>query len=193
MDADPPLPLPVSTARLELRYVEESDAAGLACTRDPDVCRYLPFGPRDDAQLAERLARMVAARRPTAPGHQLSLAVTCGTQVIGDLMLRLGAGLNDESPPGIGELGWVFAPSYGGRGYATEAASALVDLAFTCFPLHRLEARLDPENLASARVCERLGMRLEAHTRRDYPAWTGEWTDTAVYGLLREEWAADRG
>ena len=51
-------------------------------------------------------------------------------------------------------------------------------------------ARLDPRNLASARLCERLGMRHEAHTREDYADRDGTWSDTAVYGLLRREWAS---
>jgi len=50
-----------------------------------------------------------------------------------------------------------------------------------------VKAQLDARNTASARLCERLGMTLEAHLRQDW--WSkGEWTDTLVYGLLADEW-----
>ena len=50
-----------------------------------------------------------------------------------------------------------------------------------------MKAQLDARNTASARLCERLGMTLEAHLRQDW--WSkGEWTDTLVYGLLADEW-----
>ena len=97
-----------------------------------------------------------------------------------------------NSPPAVAEIGWAFSPAHTGRGFATEAAMALVDLAFSHYPLHRLFANLDPRNTRSAALCERLGMTREAHLRRDFPAPDGTWTDSAIYGLLREEWAERR-
>ena len=69
----------------------------------------------------------------------------------------------------MAEIGWAFAPSYAGRGFATEAATALVTMAFDHYPLHRLFAHLDPRNERSVALCERLGMTREAHLRRDWP------------------------
>ena len=86
-----------------------------------------------------------------------------------------------------GEIGWVFHPDVGGQGLATEAAAALLDAAFHEVYLHRVMAQLDPRNLRSARLCERLGMRLEGVFREEL--WSkGEWTDTAVYAILASEW-----
>ncbi|WGX95659.1 GNAT family N-acetyltransferase [Nocardioides sp. L-11A] len=185
--------LPVRTERLMLRAVLPSDGAAIgAYCASPEVTRYLPFGPLDAEGLRERMERMVAGTAPSVPGEMLSLAVEHEGVLVGDLMLRLAARHGPQDPPAIGELGWVFAPEYAGRGFATESARALVDLAFTHYPLHRLMAQLDPRNLPSARVCERLGMRHEAHTREDFAEQDGTWGDTAVYGLLRREWEARR-
>ena len=186
-------PLPVTTERLVLRTIvaSDSDAIGAYCG-SPEVTRYLPFPALDAKGLAARMERLVAGTAPSVPGEILALAVVHEGVLVGDLMLRLADRRGPSDPPAIGELGWVFAPEHAGRGFATEAARALVDLAFTHYPLHRLMARLDPRNLASARLCERLGMRHEAHTRQDYPDRDGTWSDTAVYGLLREEWARGR-
>lgn len=187
----PAPPLPIRTERLLLRTIVPDDRAAIgAYCADPEVTRYLPFPALDDAGLTTRMERLVAATAPSAPGEMLGLAVEHDGVLVGDLMLRLAEAHSPGQSPSIGELGWVFAPAHTGRGFATESASALVDLAFTHYPLHRLMARLDPRNVASARLCERLGMRLEAHTREDYAERGGGWSDTAVYGLLRREWAA---
>lgn len=49
--------------------------------------------------------------------------------------------------------------------------------------MHRIQANLDARNTASAKLCENLGMRREAHFIKDY--WNkGEWTDSFIYGML---------
>jgi RimJ/RimL family protein N-acetyltransferase len=81
----------------------------------------------------------------------------------------------------------VLDPRVAGRGIATEAARALVDLAFDHYGVHRVWAQLDARNEPSAALCERLGMRRESHKRRDF--WSkGEWTDSYEYAVLAEEW-----
>lgn len=189
---EPPA-LPVRTERLVLRTVRPDDreAIGRYCA-DPEVTRYLPFAALDDDGLTTRMERLVAGTAPSSVGELLALAVEHDGVVVGDLMLRFAASHGPEDPPAIGELGWVFAPEHAGCGFATESARALIDLGFGHYPLHRLMAQLDPRNAASARLCERLGMRHEAHTRADYPDREGGWSDTAVYGLLRSEWTDPR-
>ncbi len=173
--------LPLLTDRLVLRRYRTDDVEDvLACYADEGVSRYLlttPFS-RADAE------RVVAQRRervaPTAEGEQLALVMEHDGEVVGDVSLTLGSRLSKA------ELGWVLAPWAAGRGLATEAARALVELAFDHYGVHRLVAQLDARNAASARLCERLGMKLEAHLRQDW--WSkGEWTDTLVYGLLRDD------
>ncbi|MCW2815668.1 MAG: hypothetical protein JWN84_3123 [Nocardioides sp.] len=183
--------LPLHTERLVLRQVRDSDVdAVLGYCGDADVTRYLPFGVLDREGVLARVQRWRdeldrdPADRPD-DGWMLTLVVDLGGTAIGDVMLRLG-GAEMRS---VAEVGYVFAPSYGGRGLATEAARAMVDLAFTHLGCHRVQAQLDPRNLASARVCERLGMTHEAHLRQDWFSG-GTWSDTSVFGLLRDEWSA---
>ncbi|MFC7505631.1 GNAT family N-acetyltransferase [Nocardioides sp. GCM10030258] len=187
----PPPPLPLRTDRLVLRTVVASDRAAIGdyCAQ-PEVTRYLPFPALDDEGLTNRMGRLVGATAPSTVGEFLALAVEFEGVLVGDLMLRFTASHGPADAPSIGELGWVFAPEHAGRGFATESARALIDLAFGHYPLHRVMAQLDPRNTASAALCERLGMRHEAHTREDFADRDGTWGDTAVYGLLRREWAA---
>jgi RimJ/RimL family protein N-acetyltransferase len=82
----------------------------------------------------------------------------------------------------------VFDPEMGGQGYATEAAAAMVDLAFNGLGAHRVYARIDARNLASVRLAKRLGLRREAHLREN--EWfKGEWTDELIYAVLDREWS----
>jgi RimJ/RimL family protein N-acetyltransferase len=90
------------------------------------------------------------------------------------------------------EVGYVFHPDSGGRGYATEATRALIDFAFAELRAHRVFARTDVRNEPSAAVCRRLGMREEAHIR-EAEIFKGEGGDELVFAILDREWppAAD--
>ena len=85
-----------------------------------------------------------------------------------------------------GEIGYVFHPDASGHGYAGEACAALLALAFRELGLHRVTARLDSRNDASARLCVRLGMRQEAHLVRS-EMFKGAWSDELVFAILAEE------
>ena len=90
------------------------------------------------------------------------------------------------------EIGWTLHPTASGRGFATEAARALLEVAFEHYGLRRVVANLDAANERSAALAERLGMRREVHRLADF--WSkGRWTDSYEYALLRSEWEAQRG
>jgi ribosomal-protein-alanine N-acetyltransferase len=87
------------------------------------------------------------------------------------------------------ELGYIFSPRYQGRGYATEAAQALVAHAFAEMDAHRVIANCNPANVASWRVLEKVGFVREGHLRRNIffrsdAAGRPLWQDTFEYGLL---------
>lgn len=90
-----------------------------------------------------------------------------------------------------GELGyWVGVP-YWGRGYATEAAHAVLDYMFTDLGLRRVYARHYARNPASGRVLEKLGMRREG-VLRSHIVRFDEVHDAVLYGLLVDEWESAR-
>lgn len=179
--------LPVRTARLVLRPHAERDAAALAYYRDADVTRYLLLHADDEAGVLELVRRRATSTCPQQAGDALSLVVEHDGVVVGDVMLKLV-----DERHGVGEVGWALDPRHQGRGFATEAAAAMVALGFDHYGMHRVSAQMDARNDASARVCARLGMRQEAHLRQDW--WNhGEWTDTAVWAVLVDEWRAHGG
>lgn len=169
-------PLPMTTERLELRAPAVADATALhAFYGDPEVTRYLPFDVLSHAECVDRLAALVVPSQ----SEDLFAArpmVDFEGRLVGELTLRV-AGPDFE----VAEVGWGFHPEVAGRGLATEASTALVALAFA-LGARRVEAHLDPRNIRSSALCERLGMRLTSLTRQDF--WSkGEWTDTAVYTM----------
>ena len=171
------------TERLVLRPFRHGDeAAVLAYRRRADVCRYIPADPMTESAAPAFVADRITARAIDADGDRMVLAVELDGLVIGDVLLRTGSAADRQA-----EVGWVFNPDFYGHGYATEAARELVRLSFDELGMHRVWAQLDPRNTASARLCERLGMRHEAHLRHDM--WLkGEWTDSAIYSILETEW-----
>jgi RimJ/RimL family protein N-acetyltransferase len=181
---------PLSTGRLLLRPMTEGDVDDvLAYQSREDVTAYLPYRARTREQVATAVADYVAHTRLEADGDWIQPAIEVGGRVVGQLFLRL------ESLEHRGaEIGWVLHPDASGRGYATEGAAALLGLAFGQLGLHRVHARLDPRNRASIGVCRRLGMREEGLHRRDFrdDRAPGGWSDTGVWAILDEEWAASR-
>ena len=87
------------------------------------------------------------------------------------------------------EIGYWVRTSETGKGYATEAAGAMLAFAFSELKLHRVHGDCDDRNIASARVMEKLGMRREAHFIQN--VWIkDEWKDSLNFAMLDHEWAA---
>ena len=175
---------PIRTERLILRPLVPGDRQDLLAYRsDAETCRYVPFPPMDLAEIDRRMAGMWSTRDlPQKAGENLTLGVEHEGRVIGDVIL-----MRPAEPAGTVEIGYIFSPEVAGRGFATEACRPLLALAFRELEAHRVMGRLDARNSASARVLERLGMRLEAHFIED--EWfKGEWSSTLVYAILDREW-----
>lgn len=181
---------PIRTERLLLRPIAATDAVAMHVYKsDPDAVRYVPYAPLELADVEQRIATTWARTRFTEEGDAVSLAVEereTGA-LVGDVVL-FWRSETDRS----GEVGYIFDPRAGGRGYATEAVDALLALGFDGLGLHRIVARIDERNTSSARVVERLGFRHEA--RLVESEWfKSEWTTLLVYALLEHEWREARG
>ena len=86
-----------------------------------------------------------------------------------------------------GELGYWIGKPYWNRGYATEAAQAVLRYGFETLGLHRIWAAHFGSNPASGRVLEKIGMSCEGMRRRHVRKW-GRYEDLVGYGLLRAEY-----
>jgi RimJ/RimL family protein N-acetyltransferase len=89
------------------------------------------------------------------------------------------------------ELGYSFIPGERGKGYGTEALEMIVDFVFLTKDAVRVQAQTDPRNLASQKVLEKVGFKMEGVLRKSFFI-RGEWTDSWIYSILREEWRGPR-
>jgi RimJ/RimL family protein N-acetyltransferase len=178
---------PIRTERLVLRPPRPEDVDAAYERRNlAEVARYqdweLPY-TRERAEAA--MAKAVAMDGPAdGTGWNLTVVDAAAPEVIlGDLYLELRWGGR------TGVFGYTFHPDHWGRGYATEAARAIVNYLFTDIGVGRVEATLHPDNVASARVLEACGLLYEGLTRQSF--WVGdECSDDLLYGATRADWEA---
>jgi RimJ/RimL family protein N-acetyltransferase len=168
----------IDTQRLRLRSFQRNDwQAVYEYTSDPAVMGYIPEGLFTPAQAQAFVADNMGA-------HARAVAVLLKTAniLIGHIVFH------PWEAPQTYEIGWVFNRAYHGQGYATEAARAVLHYGFAALHLHRIIATCQPQNVASWRVMEKLGMRREAHFRKCLRRPDNRWWDEYFYALLEEEW-----
>lgn len=190
----PYLAAPIRTERLLLRpfAADDLDDVRRYQGRD-DVTRFLGWAALDETGAARHLDERVAMTRLEQDDDWLVFAVEphppldTGERVVGEVILILRSAAAAQL-----EIGWIFDPVVQGRGMATEAAGAVLSLAFTRLGAHRVYAVVDSRNDASARLCERLGMHQEA-LLREHHILKGELASTATFGLLATEWSGSAG
>jgi RimJ/RimL family protein N-acetyltransferase len=178
------LALPIVTDRLVLRdFVDGDFDAVLAYASDPEATRLMFYGPRDGDATRAYLAHLLStqAERPRLT-WELAVVERGGDRVIGSCDLTLS---NERE----GDLGYIFARSSWGRGFATEAARAMVRGGFEQLALDRIFAMCDVSHDASRRVLEKAGLRAKGVVEGARQAKGRSW-DMWLYELLRDEWLA---
>lgn len=179
----------LETPRLILRRFVGSDLPTLFAYRnDPEVACYQSWGVTDKAGLQD----FIQSQRPLQPGtpaewFQFAIELKSTNELIGDCALKVG-----KEDARQGEIGFTLSRKHQGKGFASEAVSALLDYAFTKLGLHRIIAITDCENQPSIVLLERLGMRREGHFLQSI--WNkGEWRDEYQYAILKDEWLEGKG
>lgn len=177
----------LTSERLLLRDFRDEDFEAVhAYATDLDVIRFMTWGPNSESETRDFLKR-AQSHLEVDPRVEFELAVI--RRELGDLIG--GIGLHADGSKGM--LGYCFARSAWGKGYAAEAAEVVLEFGFQSLGLHRIWACCDPENVGSIRVLRKLGMRQEGHLKHDCQI-RGEWRDNLLFAVLEDEWVvADRG
>ncbi len=181
-------PLPeLHTPRARLREVRLEDAEALLdIYGDAAGVRYLGRPVQTLEQVQTRVARM---REDVVRGEA---AFWVMTDPGADRALAYLGFFRWDAPHQSAELGYVLAPARWGQGLMREVLPVLVGHGFEVLGLHRMEARIDPGNMASIRLAERLGFRLEGRLRDRTLNEDGTREELLVFGLLRPEYQASR-
>lgn len=173
----------IFTERLMLRSLELEDAspiAALAGAREIAATTLRIPHPYDQS-MAEQWITGLEQQRIEGRSACFAVCVQEGRQLIGCIGLEL------ERDQGRAELGYWIGHSYWGRGYATEAAAAVLEFAFDMLHLRRVFASHFAENEASGRVLAKIGMKHEGRLREHIEKW-GEYHDSVVWGIVESDY-----
>jgi aminoglycoside 6'-N-acetyltransferase len=118
-------------------------------------------------------------------GEWYQWGIEVGGELVGDIGLRTF----DEARQG--EIGFTLAPAGRGKGYAFDACSLVLDLAFIDLRFHRVIATIDPANAAASTLLTRLGFRREGLEKASV-FLHGEWVDDERWAMLAEEFRMPR-
>jgi ribosomal-protein-alanine N-acetyltransferase len=175
----------IMTRRLKLRdFVPEDWESIHEYASDPEVTRYVGWGPNSEEDTTNFLKRVIGSQL-SMPREDYELAT-----VLKDTNILIGGARISMSDPQHHEgfIGYVLNRRYWGQGYATELAKALLEFGFSKMGLHRIFATCDIDNYASAHVMEKIGMQREGRLREHRPQGRA-WRDHFIYAILFREWA----
>ena len=173
----------IETRRLILRSFKLDNWQALfEYLSDPKTYEYEPGNPIDEAE-----AKAISNQRSKSDDF-IAVALKDTGTLIGQLSFKQTEPLELK----CWELGYIFRAKYQGKGFATEAAVAIVKYGFQKLPVHRIVANCNPENMASWRVLERAGFRREGYLRKNIffrktPEGEPKWTDTLEYAMLESD------
>lgn len=174
----------IDAERVALRPPAAADLVELlAINGDPQVTQFLPYASwqsLDDG--AAWLARMEALGA-TGTGQQLVVVRRADAAVIGTLLLFK----HDAGSRRI-EVGYVLGRCHWGQGLMHETLRAVCAHLFGVLGLRRIEAEVNPANLASCQLLSRVGFTLEGTLRQRWVARSGTAYDTHVFGYLAQDW-----
>lgn len=173
----------IETGRLMLRNFRKGDAADLlAYLRQPRASCFFSLKLDDlDAAEAEAEAR-------SRSDEHIAVCLRSTDKLIGDVFCI-------PEPPDTYGVGWNFNADFAGAGFATEAARALFEYLFSVKQARRLYGYVEEDNIASQRLCERLGMRREG-LFKEFTSFEKDdegvpiFENTMQYAILRKEWVA---
>ncbi|WP_433745656.1 GNAT family N-acetyltransferase [Falsibacillus pallidus] len=167
----------LTTERLHIRKFTEQDWEEVyKYTSNKEVMQYIPEGV-----FSEEDAREFTRKNAGEKVEKFPVILKENGALIGHMVFHKYFGDHTY------EIGWVFNPDYQNKGYASEAAKALLKYGFEELKLHRIIATCQPDNPPSWKVMEKIGMRREGYFKKCIPHGDG-WWDEYYYAILKEEW-----
>jgi len=147
------------------------------------------FGPNDEAATRSFIqTRITNAQANPITNYSFAVTIKESGAMIGSGELHMRETFHGA---GEAEVGWILHQSHWGTGLGTELGQRLLEFGFESLGLHRIIARCNADNLASARIMEKIGMRKEAHlqdARPPHKKSTRPFSDELRYAMLKDDW-----
>ncbi|NQD35921.1 GNAT family N-acetyltransferase [Permianibacter sp. IMCC34836] len=175
----------LNTERLSLRPPRANDIDDLfALFSDPRITEVWSHEAWTERAQAESLLQNIVAKAQSGELFQWAITLAGVDRLIGTATLSAVDHRHRHCM-----IGYALMPSHQGKGYAREAAGALIRHAFTGLQLHRIGADLEPDNAGSRKLLEAFGFQVEGRLRDTY--WlNGRWYDSLIMSLLESDWRA---
>ena len=174
--------LKLETDRLYIRPTTLNDVDSIhEMLSDEETMKYFVEGTYSKQKVKEFV------NRNTKETHHFTVLLKSSKRIVGKISY------NPWFEKETKEIGWIFFNTATNNGYCTEAAKAVVKYAFEEEKIHRLIATCQPENIASKRVCQKLGMRLEGDFKKCIYYKDNIWWDELFYSLLEEDYFKQKG
>ncbi|MDR2920858.1 MAG: GNAT family N-acetyltransferase [Tannerella sp.] len=173
----------IITDRLIIRLAKPDDAEAIYAYRSDIVAnKYQGWHPGSVEEVRDYIENMPQTMDVADICFQFAIISTDEDCLIGDMGIIF---TNHDRMQA--EIGCTLNKNYQGNGYASEALEGMVNYLFETLNKRRIITSIDPRNVASIRLVERLGFRKEAHFRESYYL-RGEWVDDIIYAMLKKEW-----
>jgi [ribosomal protein S5]-alanine N-acetyltransferase len=179
-----PMPLLLQTERLYIKDIALTDIASIHALHSlPETDEFNTLGIPATIAVTEKLVNEWIAVQTQNPRtvYVFALSIKATQAFIGLMALNLG-----KSHYKTAEIWFKVHKDFWNKAYTTEAVTQLLDFGFNDLKLHRIEAGCATENMASAKVLEKVGMTREGMKRKKLPI-RGEWKDNYFYAILEED------
>jgi len=179
----------LETKRLILRPTAISDAEQMYnnWASDPEVTKYLTWQPHADIEASKAVLAEWDKENERVDYYHWGMVLKESGQIVGT-----GGALGIDEEHQSTELGYCISRACWGKGYMSEAVSAMIEYLFDVVGLNRIVARHYPENIASGRVMEKCGMAFEGIQRQAHYHPKFGFVDLVCYAILRSDFEKTR-
>jgi len=171
----------IETARVKIRPIRLVDKKSVFHYRsDTNTNKYQSWIPQSVEEVEDFIRRNPPSFDEPGTWFQLVIFLKETKEVIGDIGVHF---IDDYQC----ELGCTLSKEYHRKGLAYESLKSLINHLFKMLKKHRIQASMDPENVASIHLFEKLKFRKEAHFIKSFLN-KGKWYDDVIYAMLDEDW-----
>lgn len=176
------LPFPnLESERLLLRQLSVDDVGEIFTLRsNPETMKYIPRPLATNVE--EALSHIKLINETIEKGEGINWGIT---EKGNPKLLGIIGHYRIKWEHSRSEIGYMILPEHQGKGIISEAIQLIIDYGFNEMKMHSLEAIIDPDNSASAKVLEKNNFIKEAHLKEN-EFYDGKFLDTVIYSLLKK-------
>lgn len=172
----------IYSERLSLQEVSQKDAESLFhIWSNPEITKFMNIPAMTNVNQAMEMIQLFESLSREKKGNRFTISLTETNTVIGSCGFNYLDYENDR-----GEIGYELDKEYWGQGYMTEALKTLMQVGFSQFNLNRIEAKVEPQNVASQYVLKKIGCKEEGLLRK-YEKAKGTYIDLIMFSALKED------